>query len=66
MLQRQNADAAYYGKSVSTKDKDRILFRWQLETAEYQVIFGDLAVHRLIQELFQFECRSTLANGQNR
>lgn len=50
VLQGQNADAAYYGKTVSSKDKNRILLRWQLETGEYQVIFGDLSYRTVAKE----------------
>lgn len=45
-LERDNPDCAYYGIKVSSKDTDKVLFRWQLETGEYQVIFGDLS-HRI-------------------
>lgn len=41
-IQRNNPDSAYYGKTVSPTDKDKVLFRWQLDSGEYQVIFGDL------------------------
>ena len=41
-IQRYNADSAYYGKTVSPADKDKVLFHWQLDGGEYRVIFGDL------------------------
>jgi hypothetical protein len=41
-IQRNNADSAYYGKTVSPADKDKVLFRWHLGGGEYLVIFGDL------------------------
>src|SRR5207253_983147 len=43
-IQRHNRDAAYYGKSVRPRHKERILFRWILDGAQYCVIFGDLHV----------------------
>jgi len=33
---------AYYGKTVNPADKDKVLFRWRLDSGEYRVIFGDL------------------------
>ncbi len=38
----QNPDAAYYGKTVGPKDKDKVLLRWKLDDGRYEVIFGDL------------------------
>jgi outer membrane lipoprotein-sorting protein len=35
-------DAAYYGKTVGTKDKDKVLLRWKLDDGRYEVIYGDL------------------------
>ena len=39
---RENADAAYHGKTVGPDDKDKVLFRWKLDDGSYKVIFGDL------------------------
>jgi hypothetical protein len=39
---RDNADAAYYGKTVGPNDKDKVLLRWKLDDGKYQVVFGDL------------------------
>jgi hypothetical protein len=39
---RENADAAYHGKTVEPNDKDKVLFRWKLEDGTYEVIYGDL------------------------
>lgn len=39
---RDNADAAYYGKTVGPNDKDKILLRWKLDDGDYRVIYGDL------------------------
>jgi hypothetical protein len=35
-------DPAYYGKSVTPKDADKVLLRWRVSDTEYRVIFGDL------------------------
>lgn len=35
-------DPAYYGKTVTPKDTDKVLLRWKLSDKEYRVIFGDL------------------------
>jgi hypothetical protein len=39
---RDNADAAYYGKSVGPDNKDKVLMRWKLDDGTYEVIYGDL------------------------
>jgi len=41
-LFQQKKDPAYYGKTVTPKDTDRVLMRWKLFDNEYRVIFGDL------------------------
>jgi outer membrane lipoprotein-sorting protein len=41
-LQSYNPNAAYYGKSVGPKDKDKVLFRWKLDDGNYAIIYGDL------------------------
>lgn len=35
-------DPAYYGKTVTPKDADKVLLRWKLSDNEYRVIYGDL------------------------
>jgi hypothetical protein len=35
-------DPAYYGKTVTPKDADKVLMRWKVSDKEYRVIFGDL------------------------
>ena len=35
-------DSAYYGKTVTPKDTDKVLMRWQVSDNEYRVIYGDL------------------------
>jgi outer membrane lipoprotein-sorting protein len=39
---RDNADAAYHGKSVGPGDKDKVLLRWKLDDGTYSIIYGDL------------------------
>jgi outer membrane lipoprotein-sorting protein len=41
-IQRENADAAYYGKTVGAKDAGAVLLRWKLDDGRCQVIYGDL------------------------
>lgn len=42
MILRENADAAYHGKTVGPDDKDKVLLRWKLDGGSYEVIYGDL------------------------
>jgi outer membrane lipoprotein-sorting protein len=35
-------ELAYYGKTITPKDKDKVLMRWKLSDNEYRVIYGDL------------------------
>lgn len=39
---RDDPDAAYHGKTVGPKDKDKVLFRWKLDDGRYRVLYGDL------------------------
>ena len=41
-IQTHDPDAAYYGKTVGPKDKDKVLLRWKLDDGRSEVIFGDL------------------------
>jgi hypothetical protein len=41
-LVNDKKDPAYYGKTVTPKDVDKVLLRWKLSDNEYRVIFGDL------------------------
>ena len=41
-LQWDKKDPAYYGKTVTPKDTDKVLLRWKVSDNEYRVIFGDL------------------------
>jgi len=42
VFQWDSKDPAYYGKTVTTKDADKVLMRWKVSDNEYRVIFGDL------------------------
>ncbi|MGC8643960.1 MAG: hypothetical protein ACP5XB_29225, partial [Isosphaeraceae bacterium] len=42
VILRENADAAYHGKTVGPNDKDKVLLRWKLDDGSYEVIYGDL------------------------
>ena len=42
VLQEDKKDPAYYGKTVTPKDADKVLMRWKLSDNEYRVIYGDL------------------------
>lgn len=41
-LQWDKKDPAYYGKTVTPKDADKVLLRWKISNNEYRVIYGDL------------------------
>ena len=43
-------DPAYYGKTVTPKDTDKVLLRWKLSDTEYRVIFGDLRAETVSPE----------------
>jgi hypothetical protein len=47
---RDNPDVAYYGKTVGSADKDKVLLRWKLEDGSYQIIFGDLRCESVAPE----------------
>jgi hypothetical protein len=49
-LVEKDEDPAYYGKTVTPKDADKVLMRWKLSDSEYRVIFGDLSVKTVIAE----------------
>jgi len=42
LLQWDKRAPAYYGKTVTRKDADKILMRWRVSDNEYRIIFGDL------------------------
>ena len=39
----ENKDVVYYGEEVTTKDNDKILIRWKIDSDTYRVVFGDLS-----------------------
>jgi hypothetical protein len=45
-----NKDPAYYGKTVTPKDADKVLLRWKLSDKEYRVIYGDLHAETVTPE----------------
>jgi outer membrane lipoprotein-sorting protein len=50
MVQFLNPDAAYYGKTVTPRDKDKVLLRWKLDDGRYEVIYGDLQAETVTAE----------------
>jgi hypothetical protein len=49
-LQHDKKDPAYYGKTVTPKDADKVLMRWKVSDNEYRVIFGDLHAQTVTAE----------------
>jgi hypothetical protein len=43
-LIEEREDPAYYGKTVTPEDADKVLLRWRLSDKEYRVIYGGLDV----------------------
>lgn len=43
-------DSTYYGKTVTPKDKDKVLMRWKVSDGEYRVIYGDLRAETVYTE----------------
>ncbi len=41
-LIQDKKDPAYYGKTVTPKDADKVLLRWKFSENKYRVIYGDL------------------------
>lgn len=55
-LVKADKDPAYYGDSVTAKDKDAVLMRWKISDSEYRVIFGDLTTKNIsAEELAELE-----------
>ncbi len=58
-LQQDEKDPAYYGKTVTPKDADKVLMRWKVSDNEYRVIFGDLHAETVSpQKLAELEAAS--------
>jgi len=49
-LMQDKKDPAYYGKTVTPKDADKVLLRWKLSENKYRVIFGDLRAETVSPE----------------
>jgi len=49
-LVEDDMDPAYYGKTVTPKDADKVLLRWKQEDGSYRVIFGDLRAETVTAE----------------
>jgi len=50
ILEFDKKDPAYYGKTVTPKDTDKVLLRWKVSDSEYRVIYGDLRVETVTKE----------------
>jgi len=49
-LVQDKKDPAYYGKTVTPKEADKVLLRWKVSDSEYRVIFGDLRAETVTPE----------------
>ena len=49
-LEFDKNDPAYYGKTVTPKDADKVLMRWKVSDNEYRVIYGDLHAETVTPE----------------
>jgi len=49
-LVQQKKDPAYYGKTVTPKDADKVLLRWKVSDKKYRVIYGDLRAETITPE----------------
>jgi hypothetical protein len=50
LLDKNKKDPAYYGKTVTPKDTDKVLMRWKVSDNEYRVIYGDLHAETVTPE----------------
>ena len=50
VLRRDGKRPAYYGKTITPKDADKVLMRWKVSDNEYRVIFGDLRAKTVTAE----------------
>ena len=50
LLYQDKKDPAYYGKTVTPKDADKVLLRWKVSDNEYRVIYGDLHTETVTPE----------------
>ena len=49
-LRISNKGFAYYGKTVTPTDTDKVLMRWKISDNEYRVIYGDLHAETVTPE----------------
>jgi hypothetical protein len=49
-LNLDGKDAAYYGRTVTPQDADKVLMRWKLSDSEYRIIYGDLHAETVSSE----------------
>jgi hypothetical protein len=49
-FQHSRKDPAYYGKTVTPKDANKVLMRWKVSDSEYRVIYGDLRAETVTKE----------------
>jgi len=49
-LVQDKKDPAYYGKTVTPKDADKVLMRWKVSDKEHRVIYGDLHAETVTPE----------------
>ena len=63
-LLQDKKDPAYYGKTVTPEDADKVLLRWKLSENKYRVIFGDLHTESVsterLADLENIERQSTI------
>ena len=50
LLAQDKKSPAYYGKTVTPQDADKVLVRWKVSDSEYRVIFGDLHTETVSRE----------------
>jgi hypothetical protein len=49
-LSISNKDLAYYGKTVTSKDMNKVLMRWKVSDNQYRIIYGDLHAETVTPE----------------
>ncbi len=50
MLEENEKQFKYYGKTVTPKDANKVLMRWKVSDNEYRVIYGDLHAETVTKE----------------
>ena len=59
----ETPDAAYFGKTVGPRDKNKVLVRWPLDGGKYQVIYGDLHTDEVTAESLGLDIPETNEAG---